>query len=331
MDKMTTMMCKDGYGRLGFARVLPRVEILKNVSKQNNHADKEGFVDVRSIKNMGGQRDIEKNNELVHQEKKRTMERMENENSKDEDVFESHNQAVNSLIADEVLGSGDGDFNVTLKPEEHSSGSSIMSGNIGEFRDAINSLEIEDLCSTGFHFTWTKSLKNPQNSILKKLDKIMMNDDFLEHYGQAHAEDEIKLLHQKMKIKWLSEGDRNTAYFHKVLKARKHKCTMESICGEDGQRFQGNDVPEKFVKHFNKFLGVTVLVSPLSPLGNTVNLKLSQVEAKNMIIESAFVPGRHIQDNILITQELLRGYNKKSSAKRCAMKIDLQKAYDTIN
>ncbi|GJZ15926.1 RNA-directed DNA polymerase, eukaryota, reverse transcriptase zinc-binding domain protein [Tanacetum coccineum] len=439
-----------------------------------------------------------------------------------------------------------------------------MTGDMGEFRDAINSLEIEDLCSTGFHFTWTKSLHNPQNSILKKLDRIMMNDDFLEQYGQAHgiflpfmvsdhspsmliipkmlakkkksfrfanyvadkpdflnivrgvwdkkvkgcvmyrvvqklkllknplnqlnwshgnlfektvelkeklkeaqraveedpfntrkkeiaallfdeysiaAEDEIKLLHQKMKIKWLSEGDRNTAYFHKVLKARKHKCRVESICGEDGQRFNGNDVPEQFVKHFNKFLGVSVPVSPLSSLGSIVNLKLSQVEAENMICEvsneeiknalfdidsskaagpdgfsagfykkaweiigdelclavkeffnsgrilgeinatlialvpkidtpnrvsdfrpiaccnvlykiiskiltnrikpglnkivslnqSAFVPGRHIQDNILITQELLRGYNRKSGAKRCAMKIDLQKAYDTIN
>ncbi|GJY89968.1 RNA-directed DNA polymerase, eukaryota, reverse transcriptase zinc-binding domain protein [Tanacetum coccineum] len=40
---------------------------------------------------------------------------------------------------------------------------------------------------------------------------------------------------------------------------------------------------------------------------------------------------RHIQDNILITQELLKGYNRKTGAKRCAMKIDIQKAYDTIN
>nr|GEX76553.1 reverse transcriptase domain, reverse transcriptase zinc-binding domain protein [Tanacetum cinerariifolium] len=41
--------------------------------------------------------------------------------------------------------------------------------------------------------------------------------------------------------------------------------------------------------------------------------------------------GRHIQDNILIAQELLRGYNKKNGPKRCAMKIDIQKAYDTVS
>nr|GEW95362.1 RNA-directed DNA polymerase, eukaryota, reverse transcriptase zinc-binding domain protein [Tanacetum cinerariifolium] len=36
-------------------------------------------------------------------------------------------------------------------------------------------------------------------------------------------------------------------------------------------------------------------------------------------------------DNILITQELLRGYNRKNGPKRCDLKINLQKAYDTVN
>ncbi|GJY52436.1 RNA-directed DNA polymerase, eukaryota, reverse transcriptase zinc-binding domain protein, partial [Tanacetum coccineum] len=37
------------------------------------------------------------------------------------------------------------------------------------------------------------------------------------------------------------------------------------------------------------------------------------------------------QDNILISQELLKGYNRKDGPKRVALKIDLQKAYDTVN
>ncbi|GKA19790.1 RNA-directed DNA polymerase, eukaryota, reverse transcriptase zinc-binding domain protein [Tanacetum coccineum] len=47
--------------------------------------------------------------------------------------------------------------------------------------------------------------------------------------------------------------------------------------------------------------------------------------------QSAFVPGRLIQDNILITQELLKGYNRKQGPQRCALKIDIAKAYDTVN
>ena len=47
--------------------------------------------------------------------------------------------------------------------------------------------------------------------------------------------------------------------------------------------------------------------------------------------QSAFVPGRLIQDNLLITQELLKGYGRKNGPKRCALKIDIAKAYDTVN
>ncbi|GJZ07586.1 RNA-directed DNA polymerase, eukaryota, reverse transcriptase zinc-binding domain protein [Tanacetum coccineum] len=47
--------------------------------------------------------------------------------------------------------------------------------------------------------------------------------------------------------------------------------------------------------------------------------------------QSSFIPGRLIQDNILLSQEILRGYGRKNGPKRCAIKIDLQKAYDTIS
>nr|GFA38828.1 RNA-directed DNA polymerase, eukaryota, reverse transcriptase zinc-binding domain protein [Tanacetum cinerariifolium] len=38
-----------------------------------------------------------------------------------------------------------------------------------------------------------------------------------------------------------------------------------------------------------------------------------------------------ITDNILLTQEILRGYNWKHGARRAALKIDIQKAYDTVD
>ncbi|KAK9078070.1 hypothetical protein SSX86_002127 [Deinandra increscens subsp. villosa] len=47
--------------------------------------------------------------------------------------------------------------------------------------------------------------------------------------------------------------------------------------------------------------------------------------------QSAFVPGRQISDNVLLTQELMRNYHRKSGARRLAVKIDLQKAYDTVS
>ncbi|GKF09163.1 RNA-directed DNA polymerase, eukaryota, reverse transcriptase zinc-binding domain protein, partial [Tanacetum coccineum] len=50
-----------------------------------------------------------------------------------------------------------------------------------------------------------------------------------------------------------------------------------------------------------------------------------------MTSKSAFIPGRAITDNILLVQELLKGYNCVNGPKRCAFKIDIQKAYDTVS
>ncbi|XP_074374868.1 uncharacterized protein LOC141716183 [Apium graveolens] len=46
--------------------------------------------------------------------------------------------------------------------------------------------------------------------------------------------------------------------------------------------------------------------------------------------QSAFIPGRSISDNILLAQELFRGYDRETGSSRCALKIDLHKAFDTL-
>ncbi|KAK4384703.1 hypothetical protein Sango_3034300 [Sesamum angolense] len=43
-----------------------------------------------------------------------------------------------------------------------------------------------------------------------------------------------------------------------------------------------------------------------------------------------FVPGRRIYDNILLAQELLTGYNHAKLPPRCTIKVDLKKAYDSV-
>nr|GFA35420.1 putative RNA-directed DNA polymerase, eukaryota, reverse transcriptase zinc-binding domain protein [Tanacetum cinerariifolium] len=47
--------------------------------------------------------------------------------------------------------------------------------------------------------------------------------------------------------------------------------------------------------------------------------------------QSAFVPGRSITDNILLTQELMHNYHLDRGSPRCAFKVDIQKAYDTVD
>nr|XP_043611422.1 uncharacterized protein LOC122583015 [Erigeron canadensis] len=49
------------------------------------------------------------------------------------------------------------------------------------------------------------------------------------------------------------------------------------------------------------------------------------------INQSAFIPGRKISDNILLTQELMHNYHLNRGPPRCAFKIDIHKAYDTVS
>jgi len=47
--------------------------------------------------------------------------------------------------------------------------------------------------------------------------------------------------------------------------------------------------------------------------------------------QSAFIPGRNIAENVLLAQELMRNYHRKDGKPRCTLKIDLMKAYDSVN
>ncbi|GJZ82385.1 RNA-directed DNA polymerase, eukaryota, reverse transcriptase zinc-binding domain protein [Tanacetum coccineum] len=78
-----------------------------------------------------------------------------------------------------------GDFNVTLKLEEHSARGSKVNGEMLEFRECLNDIEVEDSKWSGLFYTWIKSPSKPETSILKKLDRVLVNAEFINKYGDA--------------------------------------------------------------------------------------------------------------------------------------------------
>lgn len=103
----------------------------------------------------------------------------------------------------------------------------------------------------------------------------------LEEFLEAQA-DEEKFLYQQAKIQWLCDGDRNTKFFHSVLKGRINKSKVHNVYDNNGILHEGDKVADQFVKHFEGFLGKEYQVEELDSL-NLFSNKLNDVVAENMV------------------------------------------------
>ncbi|KAL9240981.1 hypothetical protein vseg_015142 [Gypsophila vaccaria] len=87
------------------------------------------------------------------------------------------------------------------------------------------------------------------------------------------------------------------------------------------------DAP-KIVMHFRPIACCNVVYKVISKLLCTrLASVLPHIIDKN---QGAYIQGRNIQENILIFQDLVRLYERPHSSPRCLLKIDLQKAYDSV-
>ncbi|XP_052623754.1 uncharacterized protein LOC128129115 [Lactuca sativa] len=390
-------------------------------------------------------------------------------------------------------------FNVAIKPSEYSESCSRTPKGVEDFVDCLSFIEVEDLKSYGFQFTWNKTPMGNMG-LLKKLDRVMVNQKFISNHPLAHAvfkpyrnsdhcpailnfpvedsqetlqgddnkywgagkriqklrkdleckqqdidnnpfdckireehanilldfniacNDEEKLLAQRAKIKWLQDGDNNSKFFHKIVKSRGISNRIQMVLNEDGCWVSGKAMIEKFVSHFNKFLGYSRVAVDMIRVVTDEEIKLAMfdiddnrapgpdgysskffksswsivgpdvckavreffwtgkllkgINATRIVLvpkvevprkvsdfrpiaccntfykciskiivnrirnclgdivsnnQSAFIPGRSILDNILLAQELMVGYKKKRGTPKCTIKIDIQKAYDTVD
>lgn len=62
-------------------------------------------------------------------------------------------------------------------------------------------------------------------------------------------------------------------------------------------------------------------------ISNRLKVILPRIIAEN---QSAFVKGRLLMENVLLASELVKDYHKESISPRCAMKIDISKAFDSV-
>nr|GEV98549.1 hypothetical protein [Tanacetum cinerariifolium] len=246
----------------------------------------------------------------------------------------------------------------------------------------VDDIEVLDVQNSGLQFTWNQKPKGA-DGILKKLDGIMANMDFISCFMGAHAifkpyrnSDHspsllciptatvtkpkpfkffniltkhirfLEVVHNHWnndisgflmfrvvkKLKWQADvsnvlNDTNLfntcldeqAALNMLLKELNH--TIIALIPKVKSHLRVND--------YRPISCCNVLFKCISKIiANRIKQSLKSLVSPN---QSAFVPGRCISDNILLTQELMHNYHLDRGSPRCAFKVDIQKAYDTVD
>lgn len=83
------------------------------------------------------------------------------------------------------------------------------------------------------------------------------------------------------------------------------------------------------IKDYRPIVCCTVLCKLISKvLASRIQKVIASVISDT---QSGFIPGRKIVDNVIVAHELVQAYNRKNISPRCMIKVDIQKAYDTVD
>ncbi|XP_021975026.1 uncharacterized protein LOC110870132 [Helianthus annuus] len=156
----------------------------------------------------------------------------------------------------------------------------------------------------------------------------------------------------------------NTAFFHSSLKARNHISRINAIKDSSGDMYEGEDVPKALVQHYEKFLGCRgdIGSSPKADLfSNTLTSEIANPMVRQVTADEvrkamfSIVPKIATPSNVTdyrpiaccnvlykciskILADRIKGalntivnVNQNVGPPRCAFKVDIQKAYDTVD
>ncbi|GJU90335.1 hypothetical protein Tco_1302758 [Tanacetum coccineum] len=215
-----------------------------------------------------------------------------------------------------------GDFNVALNLEDHSVGGYEPNAAMRDFKECVQA--IEDYGYRQFNIEFPILLLFPTGNLHDRVNKIRVELD--------EAQKAI---------------DRDPSSFA-LREEHAHYLLSFKEAQLDEERFlkQKAKVPNAFVDHYNQFLGAEevtneevksaifsmgddkapgpdgFIVAFFKKVWDVVGLEDSVRVSTNLLL---------ISDNILLTQELMKNYHRRRGPPRCAFKVDIQKAYDTVD
>ncbi|GKE12143.1 hypothetical protein Tco_1415694 [Tanacetum coccineum] len=111
---------------------------------------------------------------------------------------------------------------------------------------------------------------DPHNLNLREIEAVFVKD-----FHKAE-EDEEKFWFQQAKIQWLSDGDKNSSYFHRVLNGRNNRSKILKLNDDNGVSYENEQIPFLFLKHFKDFHGKSQLVQEIKDCESLFQSRISE-------------------------------------------------------
>ncbi|XP_074271598.1 uncharacterized protein LOC141595532 [Silene latifolia] len=142
-------------------------------------------------------------------------------------------------------------------------------------------------------------------------------------------------LAQKANQTWIKEGDTNSSYFHRLLKKRRNGNRVIMIEDMNGNMCDNPElVQAAFLDYYMKLLGTK---QDTSKIHKKIIDQGQKCREEHYAILLRPITGRGLSSRIgayrkifFFCQDLIRCYERPNASPRCLFKIDLQKAYDTV-
>nr|GEZ33712.1 RNA-directed DNA polymerase, eukaryota, reverse transcriptase zinc-binding domain protein [Tanacetum cinerariifolium] len=255
--------------------VVQKEKSVTNANKESN----DGFLEVRNIKNVRIDNKVKRRNFKANPQSNKvrnnvkSMYQAKSKNQVDKEKTNVNNP-VKSLNKEEANKSSSDEENSEKSRKQWSVYKDILEAmkreeNLQVFvvlETHIKSKKLDKVCEKLYgRWNWITNMR-----YCNKGCRIMVgwNED------------------EKAKVKWLSVGDINNAYFHKAIKSRQQRNRIDAVCDENGNIFKGSEVAEQFVMHFQKFLGDSKDVQKICS-NEDANMirKISDEEIKNAMFQ----------------------------------------------
>nr|GEV35971.1 hypothetical protein [Tanacetum cinerariifolium]GEX31621.1 hypothetical protein [Tanacetum cinerariifolium] len=250
-----------------------------------------------------------------------------------------------------------GDFNATLFLEDSTASGSTIDIAMRDFRDCVEDIEKAkihwlkegDSNSAYFHKAVKSRFSRSRIDAVTNVEGVvfennMVPDAFVSHYetflglaGETRSFNGANLFKTCLNEQVASDMVRNVTTLE--VNDALFSIGDDKSPGPDGYTAAflkdawdvvANDVKSPTrVNDYRPISCCNVLFKCISKIiANHIKHSLKSLICPN---QSAFILGRSITNNILLTQELMHNYQLDRGTPRCAFKVDIQKAYDTVD